>query len=92
MGIAWAFADNPGYSVMLIGALVVTYLILLIGTWFFAGKHPDLAMLGDSEWLQYQYLENRVAIGGLPNLPDSPSITDPESDIELPPPGKNDGP
>lgn len=90
VGIAWAFADNPGYGVILIGGIVGTYLIFLIGTWSFAGKHPDLAMLGDSEWLRY--VEHQAAIKGLAQLPASPLITDPEADTELPPPSKTDGP
>ena len=50
------------------------YLLYLAGTYFFAHGHPDLAMLGDSEWLAYRQSEmaakNHLDLNALPSTSD----------------------
>jgi hypothetical protein len=36
-----------------IGGLLLVFVIYLVGTYAFAHLHPDLAALGDTEWLKW---------------------------------------
>jgi hypothetical protein len=53
----------------------IMYLIYLAGTYFFAHGHPDLAMLGDSEWLAYR--QSEMAAKHHLNIDALPSTSDP---------------
>lgn len=83
VGLVWALNATPWFAVGLVGAILLVFLIFLLGTYMFANKHPALAALGDTEYLQLQ--EAQMAAKNLPKIPEGPII-------EAPPvPDANDG-
>jgi hypothetical protein len=79
VGITWALDNSPGMALLADAGIGVTYLIYLFGTYIFAHSHPDLAMLGDSEWLAYR--QSEMASKDQPNLPALPPTSDPSRPI-----------
>jgi hypothetical protein len=75
-GIGAAFRSEPPMALGAIGLLIIPYLVYIVGTWRFADKHPDRAMLGDSEWLRHQELQfAALGYGPVPyTAPRSPTI------------------
>ena len=53
VGVSFALGGNPLAALLADGAILVVYLMYLGGTYLFAHKHPDMAMLGDTEWLKW---------------------------------------
>lgn len=82
-GIAWALSHDPYFA---LGAIAITGAVVaffLHGTWKFADKHPDQAALGGAWW--YKFREIQMAAKGQPELPPSPSISDPTKPLPIPP-------
>jgi hypothetical protein len=77
----YALKESPLLAVSAGAGIMGVYLIYLFGTYFFGRSHPDLAMLGDSEWLALQQMaaKNRLEI------PDLPSISDPSKSLTYKP-------
>jgi hypothetical protein len=48
-----ALRNEPSMALIADGGIAVVFLIYLFGTYAFAHTHPDMAMLGDMEWLQW---------------------------------------
>lgn len=84
--VGWSLRDTPAAALTAIALLCVVFLIYLIGTWRFADKHPDRAMLGDSEWLRW-WEQERTGLRGLPNAPNTPTVTDPSNPDLIAPSG-----
>lgn len=66
---------NPWFSICSIIIVLIFATYLIRGTWIFADKHPDLAMLGDTEWLQYQ---THIAGRDVSSAPIGPIIEAPD--------------
>jgi hypothetical protein len=73
--IVWALNKNPGYAFASLIALIFVYLLYLFGTYKFADKNPETAMLGDSEWLQLK--NKQMAAKGINEFPEGPVIEAP---------------
>jgi hypothetical protein len=63
-------------AIALVGGI---YLVYLFTTHRFADKHPDLAALGDSEWLAWA--QGQIAAKNMPVIPTTPGIIDPVVEI-----------
>lgn len=50
-------SSSPLYALAAIFLVGSLFVIFMLRTHAFADKHPDLAMLGDTEWLQYKELQ-----------------------------------
>jgi hypothetical protein len=59
VGITWALRGDPFMALVADAGLLVVFLVYLLGTYIFAHHHPDMAMLGDLEWLQWS--QNQMA-------------------------------
>jgi hypothetical protein len=87
VAVVVALRNTPIFAIAAVCVLLVAYVIYLLGTYLFADKHPDRAMLGDSEWLQFQQMH--YAALGVANVPASRAGPDPKiSTIE----SENGGP
>ena len=75
---AVALSSQPLVMFGVMGVTLALFLTYLIGTWRFAAKNPDLALMGGAELLQLRQLQ--MAVKGLPELPSSPPTTDPTKD------------
>ncbi len=77
VGLVWALNAHPWFAVGSCVAVWGGFLWYLRGTYKFADEHPDLAMLGDSEWLRYA--EAQLAAKGVSELPPAPIIEAPRN-------------
>ncbi|WP_341899240.1 hypothetical protein [Ferrovibrio terrae] len=68
--IAWGLRDNPLLALGVSALLIGTYLFYLLGTWIFAERNPEQAMLGGSEFLQaLQLKQSAKGVSEIPVLP-----------------------
>ena len=82
---AFALKEHP---TVMFGALAVTFVLAmtyLIGTWWFAARHPDLALMGGAELLQLRHMQMAASTPEI--MADktpmkAPSISRPESESE----------
>jgi hypothetical protein len=74
-GICWALSHTPEYALGVAAIVAVLLVIFLLGTWFFANKHPDQAAMGGSEWRRFR--EAQIASKHHLDLPALPPISDP---------------
>ena len=70
--VAWTFRDQPLIALGFICIVAFLALVYLIGTWIFAHKHPDVALLGGAELLKWRQME--MAAKGMPLLPEAPNV------------------
>lgn len=77
--VAIAMRGSPGYAVLLCIAIMLLFLMFLAGTYWFADRHPDRAMLGDAEWLQWH--QSQLAGKDLPHVPAANPVLDPTSTL-----------
>jgi len=54
---AYALAALPFIFLAAVGVIALVILVFLIGTWIFAHRHPDLAVMGGSTLLQYHRMQ-----------------------------------
>lgn len=73
--ITWALRDSPGMAILAVGGLIIAFLVYLFGTYVFARWFPDMAMLGDSEWLALR--QSEMASKNNSRIPTLPPTTDP---------------
>lgn len=73
--VAFFFKGNLTVGAWIIGALLLVFVIYFLGIFWFAHKHPNVAMLGDAEYLQL--MESKMAAAGLRTLPKGEIIEDP---------------
>jgi len=52
--VTWSLNKTPEWALLAVLVLTTVFVVYLVGSYIFAHLHPDLAMLGDSEWLTYQ--------------------------------------
>jgi hypothetical protein len=70
VAICFALADHAYFAFAVIILLIVLVVLYLLGTWHFAGKHPDQAAMGDTVWLKYRQFEaERKNAGSVTSLP-----------------------
>lgn len=81
IGVAFALQNRPWFALAGVGGILVAYLVYLGGTYWFANKHPDRAMLGDVEWLQWY--QSQQGAQNLPSIPPSPPVLDPTSNLQI---------
>jgi hypothetical protein len=53
IGVSFALRNSPAMALIADAGIIFVYLSYLIGTYIFAHNHPDMAMLGDTEWLKW---------------------------------------
>lgn len=53
VGVTWSLNANPGWALIADGGIIAIFFAYLVGSYIFAHNHPDMAMLGDTEWLQW---------------------------------------
>jgi hypothetical protein len=58
---AYFLAKFPLLLAGIVGTIAFLLLIYLFGTWIFAHKHPDLALLGGGKLLQYRKMQMAAA-------------------------------
>jgi len=87
--ITVALKDSPWAALTADAGIGVAYLLYLAGTYIFSHAHPDLAMLGDSEWLAYRQAEmaskNNLTLSVLPATSDPLSPPPPNSGLLISP-------
>ena len=77
--LAWALSGSPLIALAGIGALVVGALVHSIGTWIFAGRHPDLAAAGGTEYRLLRQLQ--MGAKGFSSVPEIAPVTDPQETL-----------
>lgn len=48
--ICWSLSSHPAFAAAISGGMLLVLVVYLIGNWWFASKHPDLAALGGPEY------------------------------------------
>jgi hypothetical protein len=54
---AYFLHDQPAVMFGAMGMTLIVVLVYLVGTWRFAERHPDLALMGGAELLQLRRME-----------------------------------
>jgi hypothetical protein len=73
--VAWALSGSPIIALCGIGLLVGGALAHNVGTWLFAGRYPDLAAAGGTEYRRLRELQ--MGAQGFSSIPEIPAISDP---------------
>jgi hypothetical protein len=81
--IAWALSREPLIALAACGMVALVVLILFFGTWFFAPRHPELAMLSGPEY--YRLKQAEMGTMDNPKIMDATNVEAPNQ-IEGPKP------
>src|SRR5215471_2381515 len=55
--VAWALSEHPNVAFRIVALLSGLVVLFLVGTWWFAHRHPDQAAMGGSEWRRFRELQ-----------------------------------
>jgi hypothetical protein len=72
VAVAFGLAAHPYIALSAIAIICGVLLVYLFGTWIFAHRHPDQALLGGAELLQWRQMD--MAAKGIQLQKDQPNI------------------
>ncbi len=87
--VAWAFRSNPPLALGAMGLIIAGALLFVWGSWKFAHKQPDLALIGGAELLQLRRIQ--MAGKDAPNIPLLPPVEAPPTPVIESRPGDTNG-
>ena len=77
---AWALSSHPDYALVAIAIEAFLLFSFLVGSWVYAHKHPDHALMGGAELLQLR--KAQIAAPGIKVVENAPIVSDPENPVE----------
>jgi hypothetical protein len=82
--ITWALSPDPIIAICAVAIFAFVTVIFFIGTWIFAERNPDQAVMGGSEYRRFR--QAQLASKSSPNIPNLPPTVDPLRPLPPPPP------
>lgn len=73
--ICWALSAHPLFAVAICGGMLIVLIVFLLGNWWFASKHPDLAAMGGPEYASIR--QRQMGTKEEPRIVDAPNVAPP---------------
>ena len=77
--VGLALSGTPAIALQIISVISGVVVVFMLGTWWFAHKHPDLAAMGGADFRKVR--EIQMAAQGHPRVPLMPGVADPHNPV-----------